>query len=145
MDLGRAAATVSPAALLAWPIRNIVPLTTRTALRELFPTQALFISITFAEPGTYSYHCLAHCVIGMTGVVNVSGGCAPSGWSAVQISLPTAWCPTGWRLFSSPTESFTPWAVAPPTQLATSSLIRLNMIRSPILGLPREPPIPTAS
>ena len=37
---------------------------------------------TFAEPGTYSYHCLAHCVIGMTGVVNVSGGCAPAGWSA---------------------------------------------------------------
>ena len=43
---------------------------------------------TFAEPGTYSYHCLAHCVIGMTGVVNVSGGCAPSGWSAAA-PLPT--------------------------------------------------------
>jgi plastocyanin len=37
---------------------------------------------TFAVSGTYSYHCAAHCVIGMTGVVNVSGGCAPSGWSA---------------------------------------------------------------
>ena len=37
---------------------------------------------TFANAGSYSYHCLAHCVIGMTGVVNVSGGCAPSGWSA---------------------------------------------------------------
>src|SRR5213080_379545 len=37
---------------------------------------------TFAEPGVYSYFCHAHCVIGMTGVVNVSGGCAPSGWSA---------------------------------------------------------------
>jgi plastocyanin len=37
---------------------------------------------TFGEPGVYSYHCAAHCVIGMTGVVNVSGGCAPSGWSA---------------------------------------------------------------
>src|SRR5205807_482054 len=36
----------------------------------------------FAEPGAYSYHCLAHCIIGMTGVVNVSGGCTPSGWSA---------------------------------------------------------------
>ncbi len=43
---------------------------------------------TFAEPGAYSYHCLAHCVIGMTGVVNVSGGCAPSGWSAAA-PLPT--------------------------------------------------------
>ena len=37
---------------------------------------------TFAEPGVYSYFCHAHCVIGMTGVVNVSGGCAPSSWSA---------------------------------------------------------------
>jgi len=37
---------------------------------------------TFAEPGVYSYFCHAHCVIGMTGVINVSGGCAPSGWSA---------------------------------------------------------------
>ena len=37
---------------------------------------------TFAEPGVYSYFCFAHCSIGMTGVVNVSGGCAPSGWSA---------------------------------------------------------------
>jgi plastocyanin len=37
---------------------------------------------TFAEPGVYSYFCAAHCTLGMTGVVNVSGGCAPSGWSA---------------------------------------------------------------
>ena len=37
---------------------------------------------TFAEPGVYSYFCHAHCSIGMTGVVNVSGGCTPSGWSA---------------------------------------------------------------
>ena len=37
---------------------------------------------TFAEPGSYSYHCVAHCVIGMRGVINVSGGCTPSGWSA---------------------------------------------------------------
>jgi plastocyanin/N-acetylneuraminic acid mutarotase len=37
---------------------------------------------TFAEPGVYSYFCHAHCAIGMRGVVNVSGGCAPSGWSA---------------------------------------------------------------
>ena len=36
---------------------------------------------TFAQPGTYSYFCASHCVLGMTGVVNVSGGCAPSGWS----------------------------------------------------------------
>jgi plastocyanin len=37
---------------------------------------------TFSEPGVYSYFCHAHCAIGMTGVVNVSGGCAPTGWSA---------------------------------------------------------------
>jgi plastocyanin len=43
---------------------------------------------TFTEPGAYSYHCIVHCVIGMTGVVNVSGGCAPSGWSAGP-DLPT--------------------------------------------------------
>jgi plastocyanin len=43
---------------------------------------------TFTQPGAYSYHCAAHCVIGMTGVVNVSGGCAPSGWSAGQ-NLPS--------------------------------------------------------
>jgi plastocyanin/N-acetylneuraminic acid mutarotase len=41
---------------------------------------------TFTEPGTYQYFCAApgHCQAGMTGVVNVSGGCAPSGWSAGQ-------------------------------------------------------------
>src|SRR4029077_7169366 len=43
---------------------------------------------TFTNSGTYSYHCLAHCFLGMTGVVNVSGGCAPSGWSAGP-DLPT--------------------------------------------------------
>ena len=37
---------------------------------------------TFTEAGVYSYFCHAHCGIGMTGVVNVSGGCAPTGWSA---------------------------------------------------------------
>ena len=37
---------------------------------------------TFTQPGTYAYHCIVHCPIGMTGLVNVSGGCAPSGWSA---------------------------------------------------------------
>ena len=43
---------------------------------------------TFARSGTYSYFCLAHCSLGMIGVVNVSGGCAPSGWSAGP-DLPT--------------------------------------------------------
>ncbi len=43
---------------------------------------------TFANAGTYSYFCLAHCLSGMTGVVNVAGGCSPSGWSAGP-DLPT--------------------------------------------------------
>jgi len=43
---------------------------------------------TFAAAGTYLYHCLAHCVLGMTGFVNVTGGCAPTGWSAGP-ALPT--------------------------------------------------------
>src|SRR6266581_3727701 len=43
---------------------------------------------TFGASGRYSYFCAAHCVIGMTGIVNVSGGCAPSGWSAGP-SMPT--------------------------------------------------------
>ena len=37
---------------------------------------------TFNTPGSYSYICIAHCVIGMAGVVNVTGSCGQSGWSA---------------------------------------------------------------
>jgi plastocyanin len=37
---------------------------------------------TFNTAGSYSYICIAHCGLGMAGVVNVSGGCAQSGWSA---------------------------------------------------------------
>lgn len=43
---------------------------------------------TFSRAGTYSYFCQAHCSFGMTGTVNVSGGCTPSGWSAGP-DLPT--------------------------------------------------------
>jgi plastocyanin len=37
---------------------------------------------TFAQAGTYSYFCASHCLLGMTGVINVTGGCTPPGWSA---------------------------------------------------------------
>jgi N-acetylneuraminic acid mutarotase len=50
--------------------------------------QGFVYTHTFTEPGTYAYHCIVHCIIGMTGVINVSGGCAPSGWSAGP-NLPT--------------------------------------------------------
>jgi plastocyanin len=43
---------------------------------------------TFSQAGAYSYYCSAHCFFGMVGTVNVSGGCAPSGWSAGP-DLPT--------------------------------------------------------
>ena len=43
---------------------------------------------TFANAGTYSYFCLSHCLVGMTGVVNVSSGCAQAGWSAPQPPSP---------------------------------------------------------
>ena len=44
--------------------------------------QARFISIPSPMLALIRIFCLAHCFVGMTGVVNVSGGCAPSGWSA---------------------------------------------------------------
>ena len=54
----------------------------------ILSNQGTVYTHTFARSGTYSYFCASHCVIGMTGVVNVSGGCAPSGWSAGP-NLPT--------------------------------------------------------
>src|SRR6476619_2454473 len=44
--------------------------------------QGFVYTHTFSQAGAYSYFCIAHCVIGMTGTVNVTGGCSPSGWSA---------------------------------------------------------------
>src|SRR4051812_18931200 len=35
---------------------------------------------TFNTPGSYSYICIAHCSIGITGVVHVTGSCGPSCW-----------------------------------------------------------------
>jgi plastocyanin len=48
----------------------------------ILSNQGTIYQHTFSQAGAYSYFCAAHCIIGMTGVVNVSGGCAPSGWSA---------------------------------------------------------------
>ena len=85
---GPAAATASPAALLARPIHNFVRLTTRCAFRECSPMQVRSICIpsrTLAVTRITASHTV---VLGMTGAVNVTGGCAPSGWSAVS-ALPT--------------------------------------------------------
>jgi plastocyanin len=43
--------------------------------------QGFVYTHTFSQAGAYSYYCSAHCFFGMTGTVNVTGGCAPSGWS----------------------------------------------------------------
>ncbi len=50
----------------------------------ILSNQGTIYTHTFAQAGAYHYFCDAHCTIGMNGVVNVSGGCAPSGWSAGQ-------------------------------------------------------------
>jgi plastocyanin len=55
----------------------------------ILSNQGTIYTHTFARPGAYHYFCDAHCTIGMNGVVNVSGGCAPSGWSAGP-DLPSA-------------------------------------------------------
>ena len=55
----------------------------------------------------------AHCFIGMTGVVNVSGGCAPSGWSAGP-DMPTA-AVSAVGVYFPATATFMPWVVAPTT------------------------------
>src|SRR5438067_13098985 len=61
---------------------------------------------TFGRSGTYSYFCASHCFFGMTGTVNVSGGCTPSGWSAGP-NLPTVlvravgvWFPTDGNFYT---------------------------------------------
>src|SRR5947199_6818775 len=43
----------------------------------ILSNQGTVYTHTFAQSGAYSYFCAAHCFSGMTGVVNVSGGCAP--------------------------------------------------------------------
>ena len=66
---------------------------------------------TFTQPGTFAYHCCVHCAFGMTGVVNVSGGVAPSGWSAVPICQAPAAVSASACIFQ-PTGSFTRWGDA---------------------------------
>ena len=48
----------------------------------ILSNQGTIYTHTFAQAGAYHYFCDAHCTIGMNGVVNVTGGCTPQGWSA---------------------------------------------------------------
>jgi len=48
----------------------------------ILSNQGTVYTHTFSRAGAYSYYCSAHCFFGMTGTVNVTGGCSPSGWSA---------------------------------------------------------------
>ncbi len=50
--------------------------------------QARFTRIPFRGLALMRTTASSHCILGMTGVVNVSGGCTPSGWSAGP-NLPT--------------------------------------------------------
>ena len=67
---------------LAPPIRNICSPNDINCASGILSNSGTVYQHTFTQPGTYSYYCAAHCVLGMTGVVNVSGGCAPTSWSA---------------------------------------------------------------
>ena len=139
---GPAADTASPAALLARPIRNIVPLTTRSASPGSSSNQGSVYTHTFSRGWHLFLPLLAHCrswhdwrgqCFGWLRTVGMVGGS----------DLPSVGCPPGWRLFPGQREVLRHGRTQSPTQLAASSLIRLNMIRSPILGLPSPPPIPT--
>src|SRR5262245_60072068 len=48
---------------------------------ELSPLGTVY-QHTFNTAGSYHYICISHCLIGMTGVVNVTGSCPQAGWSA---------------------------------------------------------------
>ena len=63
--------------------------------------QGFVYEFTFTQAGSFSYFCCVHCAIGMTGVVNVSGGGSCS-WAAGP-DLPGAAAAAGirfgWSLF----------------------------------------------
>jgi len=79
---------------------------------------------TFAQAGTFNYFCIAHCVLGMTGVVNVAAAPTPT-----PIPTPT---PT-------PIPSATP-SVTPPPPTATPTATA-TVSPTPI-GRPRPTPRP---
>ena len=107
---GPRVATVSPAVLLARADSQYCsPDDMNCVARNSFQ-RGHCLQHTFTSLAAYSYHCVVHCVIGMRGVINVSGGCTPSGWSAGP-DMPTVWSER-LAFISKPTATFTPWAAA---------------------------------
>jgi len=79
---------------------------------------------TFTQAGTFNYFCAAHCILGMTGVVNVAGAPTPTP-TPTPTPIPTA--------TPSPTPSVTP---PPPTATPTATA---TVSPTPI-GRPRPTP-----
>jgi len=92
---------------------------------------------TFTNAGSYSYHCLSHCLLGMTGVVNVSGGCTPSGWSAGP-DLPSVGARLTGVYFQANGKFYAMGGRSSDTA-GSELLTRLNTTRLPTPG-PRSPP-----
>ena|SRR5437867_483738 len=74
---------------------------------------------TFALAGNFSYFCFAHCSLGMTGVVNVSGGTPTPTPTATPTATATA-TPTGTPT-ATPSATATATATAAGTPTATPS------------------------
>ena len=72
-------------------------------------SQGFVYEFTFTQAGSFSYFCCVHCAIGMTGVVNVSGGACS--WAAGP-DMPRRGGPARLVSFSRLTGSFTSWAAA---------------------------------
>ena len=73
MDLGLVTATASPAVIPAQRMGSSVLRKTNCGQCVTSNQNAVY-EFTFTQAGSFSYFCCVHCGIGMTGVVNVSGG-----------------------------------------------------------------------
>ena len=79
---------------------------------------------TFAQAGTFSYFCFAHCALGMTGVVNVSAPTPTPTPTATPTATATA-TPTATAIPSATptaTPTATPSVTPPPTPTATPTV-----------------------
>ena len=74
---------------------------------------------TFAQTGTFSYFCFAHCALGMTGVVNVSAPTPTPTPTATPTATATATATATPTAIPSATPTATPSITPPPTPTAT--------------------------